>query len=63
MRRKKKTTYNVEGDYGHGFEILVTEFTRAEAIERMEEYKEADKYKSELKGIRVTKHYSYVIKR
>lgn len=33
------TAYEIQGDYGHGWEMVTTESTKAEALERLREYR------------------------
>jgi hypothetical protein len=40
VRRKMKDEYEIQGNYGCGWEVECTEFTRKEAKERFKEYRE-----------------------
>lgn len=39
-KRKTRDEYNIEGNYGHGFERVHTEDTLKEARARLKEYRE-----------------------
>lgn len=52
-QRKTVDEYDIEGDYGDGFDVLCTEATAKEARQRVREYLENDRY---LTDIRIRKH-------
>lgn len=39
-KRKTQDVYNVEGNYGHGFEVVTAETDPAESLQRLREYRE-----------------------
>lgn len=50
--RKTEDEFDIEADYGQGFEVVTCETTYKKAKEQVKAYKENDPY---LKGIRVVK--------